>query len=64
MNHSLPLLEEFVCRWREAVERDEPIAGSDAVEYLVEFYADAKKAVRADRALARQVRQEQRALDL
>lgn len=64
MNRSLELLEAFVRQWREPIRRQTPIDGSDAVEYLCEFYDDARKAIKADKALDTQRHAEQRSLDL
>ena len=35
------LLRRLVERWRQTIEQDEPMDGGDAVEWLVEFWADA-----------------------
>lgn len=64
MNRSLDLLEDFIARWREPIRRQTPINGGDAVEFLCEFYDDARRAVKADKALERQQRAEQLPLHL
>lgn len=37
------LLRQFVEDWRELIEKDEPVPGSDGVDYVVDFWHRAVK---------------------
>jgi len=41
------LLAVLILSWGEAVERDEPIDGGDAVEWLAEFTIEVRKTLAA-----------------
>ena len=44
-DRSTALLRKFIEDWREPIENEEPIQGSDSVDYMVNFWHRAVKAL-------------------